>query len=127
MLGTTVGRGYRLLGSWRFRHMDAPPQSAAPDQLPATNIPTASFDLIGRTSAIAYLWDLLSAYRVVSLVGPGGIGKTALALQAARSPLADFAADRLLIELASIPNSFVQPSPACLASNWKVKKFRRNP
>jgi DNA-binding winged helix-turn-helix (wHTH) protein len=82
-LSTTVGRGYRLLGAWRIRHMDAPLQSAATGLLPSTNIPSASFDLIGRTAAIAHLWRLLSAYRVVSLVGPGGIGKTALALEAA--------------------------------------------
>ena len=86
MLGTTVGRGYRLLGEWRIRHVEAPRQSAAPELPPSTNIPTARFDLIGRTAAIAHLWELLSAYRIVSLIGPGGIGKTALALQAARSP-----------------------------------------
>lgn len=102
MLATTVGRGYRLLGSWQIRQVDAPLQSAAPALLPSTNIPSASFDLIGRTTAIAHLWKLLSAYRVVSLVGPGGIGKTALALQAARTPPAGFAADRLLVELASL-------------------------
>src|SRR6187397_3589463 len=39
LLGTTVGRGYRLLGAWRIRHMDAPRQSAAPELPPSTNIP----------------------------------------------------------------------------------------
>ncbi|WP_225117853.1 winged helix-turn-helix domain-containing protein [Bradyrhizobium sp. BRP22] len=104
MLATTVGRGYRLLGSWRIRHVDAPSHSAAPELSLSTNIPAATFDLIGRAAAIAHLWELLSAYRVVSLVGPGGIGKTALALQTARSPPRGFAADRLLIELASLSN-----------------------
>ena len=28
LLGTTVGRGYRLLGSWRIRHVDPPVQPA---------------------------------------------------------------------------------------------------
>ncbi|MCK1394957.1 winged helix-turn-helix domain-containing protein [Bradyrhizobium sp. 1] len=102
MLSTSVGRGYRLLGAWRIRHMDTPLQSAAAELLPSINIPSASFDLIGRTAAIAHLWRLLSAYRVVSLVGPGGIGKTALALEAARTPPPGFAADRLLVELASL-------------------------
>jgi predicted ATPase/DNA-binding winged helix-turn-helix (wHTH) protein len=110
MLGTTVGRGYRLLGSWRIRHVDAPEQPVAPELSPSTNIPAASFDLIGRVTAIAHLWYLLSAYRVVSLVGPGGIGKTALALQAARSPPAGFTADRWLIELASLSNPDLVPS-----------------
>lgn len=102
MLSTAVGRGYRLLGAWRLQHMDTPPQSAATGLPPSINIPSASFDLIGRTTAIAHLWRLLSAYRVVSLVGPGGIGKTSLALEAARTPPPGFEADRLLVELASL-------------------------
>jgi len=102
MLSTSVGRGYRLLGAWRTQQMDAPLQFAAAELLPSINIPSASFDLIGRTSAIAHLWRLLSVHRVVSLVGPGGIGKTALALEAARTPPSDFVADRLLVELASL-------------------------
>lgn len=102
MLSTTVGRGYRLLGAWRIGPMEVPPQSAASALLPSVNIPSASFDLIGRTAAIANLWKLLSAYRVVSLVGPGGIGKTALALEAARTPPPGFEAARLLVELASL-------------------------
>ncbi|WP_349630670.1 winged helix-turn-helix domain-containing protein [Bradyrhizobium sp. KB893862 SZCCT0404] len=102
MLVTTVGRGYRLAGVWQIRQAEAPLRSAAPAVLPSTNIPNASFDLIGRTTATTHLWELLSAYRVVSLVGPGGIGKTALALDAARRPPAGFAADRLLVELAAL-------------------------
>src|SRR5690348_16931108 len=102
MLSTTLGRGYRLLGAWRIRHLDMPLHSAATGLPPSINIPSPSFDLIGRTAAIAHLWRLLSAYRVVSLVGPGGIGKTALALEAARTPPPGFAADRLLVELASL-------------------------
>ncbi|OAF19390.1 ATP-binding protein [Bradyrhizobium neotropicale] len=121
MLGTTVGRGYRLVGAWRVRQMDAPLLSAAPDPRPSTNIPTASFDLVGRSTAIAHLCELVSAYRVVSLVGPGGIGKTALALQAARSLPAGFAADRLLIELASLSDPAFVPSAVAGALGIKLE------
>ncbi|MGY3649275.1 DNA-binding winged helix-turn-helix (wHTH) protein [Bradyrhizobium sp. LM4.3] len=86
MLSTAVGRGYRLLGAWQIQHIDTPPQSVATGLPPSINIPNAAFDLIGRTAAIVHLWRLLSAYRIVSLVGPGGIGKTSLALEAARTP-----------------------------------------
>ena len=108
MLNTTVGRGYRLLGTWRIRHVDVPPQASAPAQLtatdrsPSSNIPAATSDLVGRSTAIAHLSDALSAYRIVSLVGPGGIGKTALALQMARLPVGNHKADRVLVELAPL-------------------------
>ncbi len=67
LLNTTVGRGYRLVGTWKIRHVDAPAQVSAPAPVPSpsTNIPAATFDLVGRAAAIAHLTELLSAYRIV--------------------------------------------------------------
>src|SRR5712671_3932689 len=48
------------------------------------NLPAAASELLGRTNAVQDLRGLLSAYRVVTLTGPGGIGKTRLALEVAR-------------------------------------------
>ena len=120
MLNNTVGRGYRLLGSWRIRQEDVPAEPQTHVRAPSNNIPAATFDLIGRDAAIAHLWDLLSAYRIVSLVGPGGIGKTALALQAARSPPPGFDVDRLLVELAPLSDPRLVPS--AVASVLAVKQ-----
>src|SRR5882724_2775322 len=75
-----------------------------------TNLPVARFDLIGRASAIPYLRDLLSAYRVVTLTGPGGIGKTTLALEVARSVFQDLQGGSLLVEWASLSNPDLVPS-----------------
>jgi predicted ATPase len=44
----------------------------------------------------------MSAYRLVSLTGPGGVGKTALALKVARSIAGEFADGGWLVELASL-------------------------
>jgi predicted ATPase/DNA-binding winged helix-turn-helix (wHTH) protein len=116
MLSTAVGRGYRLLGTWQVRHDSTPAAQAAVAPMQArvdpvlTNLPVARFDLIGRASAIPYLRDLLSAYRVVTLTGPGGIGKTALALEVARSVFPDLQGSSLLVELASLSNPDLVPS-----------------
>jgi predicted ATPase len=76
----------------------------------ATNIPAATIDLIGRAAAVLHLEELLSAYRVVTLTGPGGIGKTTLALEVARTLAPNFHNGRYLIELASISNPALVPS-----------------
>ncbi len=116
MLSTAVGRGYRLLGTWQVRHDSTPAAQAAVAPMQArvdpvlTNLPVARFDLIGRASAIPYLRDLLSAYRVVTLTGPGGIGKTTLALEVARSIFQDLQGGSLLVELASLSNPDLVPS-----------------
>jgi predicted ATPase/DNA-binding winged helix-turn-helix (wHTH) protein len=116
MLSTAVGRGYRLLGTWKVRQDSTPAAQAAVEPMQArvdpvlTNLPVARFDLIGRASAIPYLRDLLSAYRVVTLTGPGGIGKTTLALEVARSVFPDLQGGSLLVELASLSNPDLVPS-----------------
>ena len=48
------------------------------------SLPASVPDLIGRDDAIAAVVGLLSGTRIVTLVGPGGAGKTALAITVAR-------------------------------------------
>jgi predicted ATPase/DNA-binding winged helix-turn-helix (wHTH) protein len=116
LLKTESRRGYRLLGDWTVRRDDAakPPvglrQIRATGDSPATNFPAAITPLIGRSAAQQRLQDLVSAYRVVTLTGPGGIGKTMLALAVARSVLGEFADGRWLVELASLSDPDLVPS-----------------
>ena len=43
-----------------------------------------SVELVGREPEIAALSDLLASKRLVEIVGPGGIGKTAVAIATGR-------------------------------------------
>ncbi len=126
MLKTQFGRGYRLLGSWKVieEQRDVPvPRAPAPARVvPAattTNIPAAADSLIGRGGAVQYLRDLLSAYRVVTLTGPGGIGKTVLALEVARS--LNFSGDTLLVEFASLQDPQLVPSAVASVLGLKLE------
>jgi predicted ATPase/DNA-binding winged helix-turn-helix (wHTH) protein len=116
MLKTASGRGYRLLGDWTIRQDSTSTDGVAlepmrvPDQPFLSNFPVAASDLIGRSAAVQHLRDLLSAYRAVTLTGPGGIGKTALALEVARSLLPTFQGDSWLIELAPLSDPGLVPS-----------------
>jgi predicted ATPase/DNA-binding winged helix-turn-helix (wHTH) protein len=116
MLKTVSGRGYCLLGSWapQQREATAAPvysalirTSGAP---PANNFPPIITRLIGRAAAAQYVRDLVSAYRVVTLTGPGGIGKTSLAIKAVRYLLPDFEDGGWIVELASLSDPGLVPS-----------------
>jgi predicted ATPase/DNA-binding winged helix-turn-helix (wHTH) protein len=109
MLKTTSGRGYRLIGRWRTRQQDAPEGPGAPVRAPAEpvqgNLPMALSELIGRAAALQHVRDLISACRIVTLTGAGGIGKTRLAIEVARILSADFDNGAWLVELASLSDS----------------------
>jgi predicted ATPase/class 3 adenylate cyclase len=55
------------------------------------NLPLATTTLIGRTDELAAVGKLLRTRRLLTLTGPGGTGKTRLALAAAQQGLSDFA------------------------------------
>ena len=50
----------------------------------AGNLPSLSAELVGREAEIAALCELLGEQRLVEIVGPGGIGKTAIAIATGR-------------------------------------------
>jgi predicted ATPase/DNA-binding winged helix-turn-helix (wHTH) protein/Tfp pilus assembly protein PilF len=125
MLKTVSGRGYRLLGSWTPQQREgiAPPVYSALTRTsgtpPASNFPPLVNRLVGRAAAAQFVRDLVSAYRVVTLTGPGGIGKTALAVKAVRYLLPDFEDGGWLVELASLSDPGLVPST--VASTLRLK------
>ncbi|WP_460332990.1 BTAD domain-containing putative transcriptional regulator [Actinoallomurus acanthiterrae] len=68
---------------------------------PRTNLPAPLSDLIGRAEAVAETRALLETARLVTLTGPGGVGKTRLALEVAAGLAAAYADGVWLVELAA--------------------------
>ncbi|WP_434739406.1 BTAD domain-containing putative transcriptional regulator [Micromonospora sp. SH-82] len=58
---------------------------AAPSAPSSRNLPAALSSFVGRRTELDRLAGLLTAHRLVTVVGPGGMGKTRLALEAARN------------------------------------------
>jgi predicted ATPase len=69
------------------------------------NLPLRLGRLIGRDDALEMVAHAMEASPVVTLVGPGGVGKTALALAGARRSEVDDARRVWLVELAEIARS----------------------
>jgi predicted ATPase/DNA-binding SARP family transcriptional activator len=76
----------------------------APGPVPPANLPTALTSFIGRESEVCEVGALLRRHRLVTLTGPGGVGKTRLATEAARAALpgAAFPGGVWLAELAPV-------------------------
>ena len=125
LLNTVSGRGYRLLGHWTIRQASKPEhRTDHPERKPKqpfrSNVPIAGSALIGRSTARQHLLNVLSAYRVVTLTGPGGIGKSALALEVARSLFPTFEGDCWLVELASLSDPALVPSAVVPVLGLKI-------
>ncbi|MER7417383.1 BTAD domain-containing putative transcriptional regulator [Micromonospora peucetia] len=81
----------------------APPSAPARSNLPAPLSPGPYGGLIGRDAAVEAVRERLTNERLVTLTGPGGVGKSRLALEAARLLADTFPAGVWLVELAGQP------------------------
>ncbi|MGN6431026.1 MAG: ATP-binding protein [Gaiellaceae bacterium] len=74
--------------------------------LNTTNLPIAASPLVGREREVGELAGLLSnSARLVTLTGPGGTGKTRLALQAAGELVEAFPGGVFFVPLAGVPSA----------------------
>ena len=81
----------------------------------ASSLPRPPTPLIGRERELAELEQLLSAERLVTVTGPGGIGKTRLALAAAGRLEGRFADGARFVQLAAVTDPALVPSTLALA------------
>ncbi|WP_062083198.1 ATP-binding protein [Caballeronia udeis] len=102
---TIAGRGYQFVGDLGI---DA---SLGPDPTPTSptnaiglrckGLPAHVSRLIGREAHLTEVVDLIQSHRLVTLVGAGGVGKTRLAIEAARRLSVNFADGIAFVELAA--------------------------
>ncbi|MEU5154747.1 BTAD domain-containing putative transcriptional regulator [Glycomyces sp. NPDC021274] len=67
-----------------------------------TNLRSELTAFVGKESEVALVADLASRHRLVTLHGPGGAGKTRLAVETARTMLGDLPDGAWLVELATV-------------------------
>lgn len=106
----------RAMGTHRLKDLNEPLQvfqvvaPDLPDRFPPlraaiqapTNLPSDPTAFVGRAADLAAISALLDEHRFVTLVGPGGTGKTRLAVEAGSRHLAEFPDGAWLSELAPI-------------------------
>jgi predicted ATPase len=93
-----------------------------PPDAPRHNLPEELTSLIGRDAEIASLANLVGEQRLVTLTGPGGVGKTRLAQRLARTLLDSFADGCWFVDLAPITDP--ERVPSALMSVLHVPEIR---
>ncbi|MFF4624174.1 AfsR/SARP family transcriptional regulator [Nonomuraea jabiensis] len=73
-----------------------------PDRIRPANLPAPLTGFIGRDDDLARIGTLLTTRRLVTVLGPGGAGKTRLALEAARHHSHEYRDGAWLVDLASV-------------------------
>jgi predicted ATPase/DNA-binding SARP family transcriptional activator len=77
-------------------------EAAASPQQPRHNLPERLTSLVGREDELREVAKLVEQYRLVTVTGPGGAGKTRLAVELARRLVADHPDGVWLVELAAL-------------------------
>ncbi|MCA6106288.1 ATP-binding protein [Bradyrhizobium cenepequi] len=89
-LTTVSGQGYCFVGRLSHPSSQAPP-SIGPTSEPPHNLPARPTRMVGRDQAVRDISAKLRSERFVTIVGPGGVGKTTVAVSAGHDLLEEFA------------------------------------
>jgi predicted ATPase/DNA-binding winged helix-turn-helix (wHTH) protein len=126
LIRTVAGRGYQFTGEIRAvstdpdEHVGTTGTERAEGGVARTNLPEPLSELIGRREVLAEILSFVAAHRLVTLAGAGGIGKTRLALAAARQLLPKFADGVWLIELSPLTDPALVPNTVAAAVGLEV-------
>lgn len=101
-LGVDPGPEVRAQYEAILRQQDSAPSPVAPAAAP---LPAVVAPLVGRADALAEVRTLLASARLVTLTGPGGVGKTGLALEVVRG----LGEDVGYVDLAGLERSSATP------------------
>jgi predicted ATPase/DNA-binding winged helix-turn-helix (wHTH) protein len=117
-LATISGRGYRFVEPVTV--LDVPPTPEASAER-AHNLPTVMARMIDRADTVQALTAQLPHRRFITIVGPGGIGKTTVALAVARGLIGAYEDRVRFIDLAALVDPRLVPSALADALGVQIR------
>jgi predicted ATPase/DNA-binding winged helix-turn-helix (wHTH) protein len=120
-LGTIPGRGYSFVAPFSIADQltPAPPKPASSS--PPHNLPIGLTGLIGRAETVDRLTQRVPQQRLLTIVGPGGIGKTSVALAVADRLLAAYTDGVWLVDLSPLSESRLVPSALAAVLGLEIR------
>jgi predicted ATPase/DNA-binding winged helix-turn-helix (wHTH) protein len=115
-----AGRGYCLVAPVRPVHELTARTPAGIENEQASNLPAPIARVIGRASVVATVAAQLPELRLVTLVGPGGVGKTTVAVAAAHELYRAFAGGVHFVDLALAADPHLVPGAVAEALGLSV-------
>jgi predicted ATPase/DNA-binding winged helix-turn-helix (wHTH) protein len=104
-IATVIGRGYRFIAPVSASTSAAPTTPPAPSPPRLHNLPLGISRIFGRAGAIEMIGRDLDTSRLVSIVGPGGIGKTTVAIAVAESMIDAYRDGVWLVDLSPLEDA----------------------
>lgn len=92
----TRGHGYRFIAPVSRR------RSNVEEGARRSNVPHWLTRLVGRSDEVSAITDLLSAKRLVTIAGPGGVGKTSVALEVANNLVPSYIDGACMVDLTAV-------------------------
>jgi predicted ATPase/DNA-binding winged helix-turn-helix (wHTH) protein len=120
-IATAPGRGYRFVA--QLSRVEQQRQAATPAVAKerAHNLPVLLTRLHGRAEVVESLVNQLPKSRFVTLVGPGGIGKTTVALATAEALMANYKDHVCFVNFAPISDAGLVPSVVAFALDPPIR------
>src|SRR3954464_11014547 len=120
-IATIPGRGYNFVAPVRFEKLSQAPLPATTALAAAHNLPLAATRVIGRADVVATLVSRLAQERLLTIVGPGGVGKTTVALAVAERMISDYEHGVWLVDLAPLGDPRLVPSTVATVLGLEVR------
>src|SRR5580698_3059423 len=120
-VATVVGRGYNFVAPVR---KEEPSQASLSPAIPPPaphNLPFATTRMIGRDEIAATLVTQLSRRRLVTIVGPGGIGKTTVGLAVAERLIDTYEHGVWMIDLAPLSDPHLVSSAVATVLGVEIR------
>lgn len=119
-IATVSGRGYRFVSPVHVSGNADTPVFAKSQGAHAHNLPVSTTRLVGRGDAVEAILCASRLSRLLTIVGPGGIGKTRLALAVADRLTAAYDHGVWFVDLATVNDALLVPTSIAAAMGLRV-------